>query len=278
MPGASRRRIRLIATDLDGTLLRSDASISARTRSALSAAERAGVRVLSLTARPPRRVRQIAEATGLRGLSICSNGGVVYDLENDVIVRQHRLDAEVVASLVVRLRASIPGVAFGVEAGTNYGCEPSYRILSEHPHDSVDPRMRRADALELSRDGVTKLIIQHADRAFEDLLRITREHAGALATVTHSGSEFVEVAAAGVTKALALEQHCTEHEIRRDEVIAFGDMPNDIPMLSWAGHAVAVANAHPEVRAIAHEITVSNDEDGVARTLERLEAEGYALG
>jgi Cof subfamily protein (haloacid dehalogenase superfamily) len=268
-------RIRLIATDLDGTLLRSDGTISARTRAALAAAEHAGLCVVSVTARPPRRVRLIAAATALRGIAICSNGALVYDLANDVVVAEHRLSTEVVANLVTNLRAVLPGVAFAIEAGLEYGCEPSYQILHEHPHDRVDPKMRRADAVKLSQHGVTKLIVQHTGGAFEDLLAATRAHAGALASVTHSGSEFVEVAAAGVTKALALDRYCEERGIHPDEVIAFGDMPNDIPMLSWAGRAVAVANAHAEVLAVARAVTCSNDEDGVACTLEALAAHDY---
>jgi Cof subfamily protein (haloacid dehalogenase superfamily) len=268
---------RLIALDLDGTLLRTDGTISARTRSALTAAERAGLVVMSVTARPPRRLRQVAQATGLRGLAICSNGGVIYDLTADSMIRQDRLAAETVRALIEALRCAAPGVAFAIEAGADYGCEPNYQILSEHPDDREDPRLQRADALHLCRAGVTKLIVQHRARSLAELLQVTREHAGALASVTHSGSDFVEVAAASVTKALALEQCCRELGVSPEQVIAFGDMPNDIPMLSWAGHAVAVANAHRDVLEIADEVTLSNDEDGVAVTLERFAARGYLL-
>jgi Cof subfamily protein (haloacid dehalogenase superfamily) len=268
---------RLIALDLDGTLLRSDGTMSARTRATLEAAEQAGLVVMSVTARPPRRARQIARATGLRGLAICSNGGLLYDLTADSVIRQERLAAETVRALIEGLRCTAPGVAFAIEAGTDYGCEPTYVIPIEHPHDREDPRMQRADAVQLSRHGVTKLIVQHAGRSLDELLHITRAHAGALASVTHSGSEFVEVAAAGVTKALALEQCCRELQISAKQVIAFGDMPNDISMLRWAGRAVAVANAHRDVLAIADEVTLSNDDDGVAVTLERLAERGYLL-
>jgi Cof subfamily protein (haloacid dehalogenase superfamily) len=268
---------RLIAFDLDGTLLRSDGSISARTRAVLAAAEAAGLVLMSVTGRPPRRLREVAQATGLRGLAICSNGGLVYDLTADVVVRQNRLEADVARALIANLRRAIPGVAFAIEAGEHYGREPNYRVLDEHAHDRDDLRMQHADALHLSRDGVTKLIVQHAERSLADLLSITREHAGALASVTHSGAEFVEVAAASVTKAFALEECCRELGMSAEEVIAFGDMPNDIPMLSWAGRAVAVANAHPEVLQVADEVTLSNDADGVAVRLETLARHGYLL-
>jgi Cof subfamily protein (haloacid dehalogenase superfamily) len=262
--------LRLVALDLDGTLLRSDGTISARTRAALQAAETSGLTILCVTARPPRRVRAIAEDTGLRGLAICSNGSVLYELASERLLREHRLGSDAVAQIVTQLRAAAPGVAFAIEAGARYGCEPTYAIQAEHPHDSADPRMLRGDALELSAQGATKLIVQHQSWTLDKLLELTREHAGALASVTHSGSNFVEVAAAGVTKALALAHYCDEAGITAAQVIAFGDMPNDLPMLQWAGHSVAVANAHPEVRAAAQLHTASNDEDGVAHVLEQV--------
>jgi len=102
---------------------------------------------------------------------------------------------------------------------------------------------------------------------------MTRVFASSRATVTHSGSHFVEVMAPGVSKASMLQDYCATLGIAAAEVIAFGDMPNDLPMLHWAGCGVAVANAHPEVLAAADLVTRSNDADGVALALERL---GYA--
>lgn len=226
--------------------------------------------VLFVTARPPRRVRQIAAETGLGGIAICGNGSVIYDLASEVVLSEHRLDAESAGSLVRRLRLAAPGVAFAVEAGIHYGCELGYAILREHPQDQNDPNMRRADALELCKAGVTKLIVQHSAHPLEALLGIVRAQAGSSVSATHSGSNFVEVAAANVSKAHALEAYCREHGITRDQVIAFGDMPNDLPMLRWAGLGVAVANAHPEVLAAADEVTHSNESDGVAVVVERL--------
>jgi len=271
----SARTLRLVALDLDGTLLRSDGSISPRTRTALAAAEAAGLTLMLVTARPPRRVVQIGESTGMRGLAICSNGGLVYDLSQGCAVQQTRLSAATSHELIERLRGAAPGVRFAAEMGMSYGCEPQYRVASEHPHDQADPNMRRADALVLCSEGVTKLIVQHAGRELAELLELTREHAGTLASVTHSGSNFVEVAASSVSKALALEAYCSERGIEPAQVIAFGDMPNDLPMLQWAGYAVAVANAHETVRQAAHEVTLSNDEDGVAAVLERLAGDAY---
>jgi Cof subfamily protein (haloacid dehalogenase superfamily) len=248
---------------------RSDGSVSGRTRAVLRCAASRGLTLLSVTARPPRRVRKIASEAGLHGIAVCGNGSVVYDVARDVVLREHRYPAEYASLLVESLRAAVPGVSFAVEIGEHYGCEPGYSIQREHPDDLGDPRLRRADGLDLCREGVTKLIVQHARLPLAELLEMTRVLASSLANVSHSGSNFVEVAAAGVSKASALEAYCAELGILAEEVIAFGDMPNDLPMLRWAGCGIAVANAHPEVLA-ADAVTRSNDADGVALVLERL--------
>src|SRR5206468_5467874 len=119
------------------------------------------------------------------------------------------------------------------------------------------------DAHTLCADGVTKLIVRHPTLPIEDLWAITREIAGDAATATHSGAPFVEVSATGITKASALAHLCHLLDIAQCETLALGDMPNDLPMLAWAGHSVAVANGHPDIRAAVDEVTASNEEDGV---------------
>ena len=114
--------------------------------------------------------------------------------------------------------------------------------------------------------------MRHPALPLPDLLRVTRAIAGDVAVVTHSGTVFVEISAAGVTKAAALEGLCARLGVEAARVVACGDMPNDLPMFHWAGHGVAVANAHPDVLVAADEVTLSNDEDGVARVLERATA------
>ena len=259
--------IRLIALDLDGTLLRSDGSVSARTRAALAALEAARVIAVMVTARPPRRVREIAQGIGFHGVAICGNGAIVYDPANDLVLRQHALEALTARSLIEELRAAIPGICFATESGLTYGQEPAYVPHSVH---RLDTEALISDALDLCESGVTKLIALHPARPVDELLSLTRELAGARAEVTHSGSPFVEIAAPGISKAKAVAELCFEWGIDSEEVVAFGDMPNDLPLLAWAGRSIAMANAHPEVRAVTHEVTLSNDDDGVAVILERL--------
>lgn len=258
---------RLVATDLDGTLLRDDGTVSAHTAGILARVQALGIPVVFVTARPPRRVREIARSVGLGGLAICGNGALIYDLDTETIVRQTLLEAVIAHQLIGALRDAAPGIAFAVEAGLIYGQEPGYAPHSPHPED-VEARFD--DALILCAAGVTKLIALHPTLPLDELLPLAHRLAWENAIVTHSGAPFVEIAAPGITKARALTDLCADLGIAPADVIAFGDMPNDLPMLSWAGHRVAVANAHPDILAIAHEVTATNNADGVARTLERL--------
>jgi len=258
--------IRLIATDLDGTLLRTDGTVSERTRRAIARAQEAGIAVVLVTARPPRTLRPLAWQAGVTGLAICCNGAIVYDVATDEIVGHEPLAAATAQRLVAALRATAPGVCFAVERGLLFGQEPRYAALLPAAGDHT-PFI--ADAAALCAEDVTKLIVLHSDVPLQDLLHAVRKAAGDEAIVTHSSAVFVEVSAAGVTKAAALQGLCAQIGIDTPQVVACGDMPNDLPMLEWAGHSVAVANAHPAVLAAVDEVTLSNNEDGVAGVLER---------
>jgi Cof subfamily protein (haloacid dehalogenase superfamily) len=258
----------LIATDLDGTLLRRDGSISARTHDVMQRVSEAGIRVVLVTGRPVRRVRDIARALGAQGTAICGNGAVLYDLATDAIVEQTNLPGDIARELITQLRGHLPEICFAVETGLSVGREPAYQRNRPPSESVVDNRL--GDALELAAQGAVKLIAMHPSLPIDVFLERAREIVQDRATVTHAGSPFLEIAAAGVTKAWALAAYCERLGIAASRVIAFGDMPNDLPMLEWAGRGVAVANAHPTVLAIAHEVTEPNEEDGVAAYLERL--------
>ena len=261
------RRVRMIATDLDGTLLRRDGSVSARTRAALAAAEAAGLTTVLVSGRPPRSLRLVAERLGATGLAICCNGALVYDLALGEIVHHAPMTGEVARRLIGELRRAAPEVAFAVERGLHFGCEPAYATLRGR---LPEPVIWQADALELGAEPLTKLIAFHATLSIEQLAEAALACAGAEAAVTYSGAGFLEISAAGVDKASALRWLCAARGIAREEVVAFGDMLNDLAMLGWAGHPVAVANAHPEILALAREVTLSNEEDGVAVVIERI--------
>jgi len=261
---------RLVATDVDGTLLRSDGSVSDRTRRTLRRARDAGCEVTLVTARAPLWLRPVLEDLGLAsGYAVCSNGAIVYDFARGRPFLHYTLTAAVSARIVTALREAAPGVAFAGERESVSYREPEYVPL--WPTPGMDAR---SDALAFVAEPVSKLIVQHPQLSQEELYALVTRICGDDATATISGHVLVEISAAGVTKAYALAALCEEIGIDRTAVVAFGDMPNDIPMLDWAGLGIAVANAHPDVIAAADEVTPSNDADGVALALERLLLDG----
>jgi hypothetical protein len=256
-----------VATDLDGTLLRDDRTPSARSQRTLARVIAAGVTLVFVTARPPRFVALLAAELDLHGVAICCNGALVYDIDRGTLLEHTPLASADASALVHSLRDAISGVAFAVESGLDYGCEPAYLALGATTQPQGD---LLADALLLCAQPVTKLIARHPSRVAEDLHPLARRIAGARATVTYSSPHFIELSAPGVDKAATLARLCERVGIASAAVVAFGDMPNDAPMLRWAGRGVAVANAHAEALAAANDITASNMDDGVAVYLEHL--------
>ncbi|RJK94900.1 Cof-type HAD-IIB family hydrolase [Vallicoccus soli] len=256
----------LVASDLDGTLVRTDGTISDRTVAALRAVEDAGSTVVFVTGRPTRWMGEVAAATGHTGLAICSNGAVVWDLHRERVVETFELSVEVGADLVERLRRALPGIAFGAEAVGGFRHERAYALRY------AAPGVTTVDRLELD-EPLVKLLVRAEEGDVDELLAAAREVVGDLAEVVHSstsGEALLEVSASGVSKATTLARMCEERGVDASEVVAFGDMPNDLPMLAWAGTAYAMGNAHPDVLAAADRTTLTNDEDGVAVVLERL--------
>ena len=256
----------MVATDLDGTLLRGDGSVSDRTRAALAAATDAGIALVFVTGRPPRWMRPVADATGHRGVAVCANGALIYDMETEQVVRENPMEPAIAAAVVKGLREALPEAVFAVERDLRFGYEPRFPARQPAPRDALV-----AEIDELVAGPITKLLVRCQGMDSDTLLARARELLGDLATFTHSSvGGLLEVSGPGVSKALALEQLADEMDVKGDETVAFGDMPNDLPMLAWAGHSVAVSNAHPHVLEAVDEVTASNEEDGVALVIERV--------
>ncbi|MFD7986122.1 HAD family hydrolase [Kitasatospora indigofera] len=271
-PGRPTPRTRLIATDLDGTLLCAGGTVSARTAAALAAAEAAGIQVVFVTGRPPRWMQQVSPHVGGHGVAICSNGGAIVDVRRGELLETFPLTAENALAVITALRAKLPGTAFAFEYPGGFAREPGYEVRmwgSDESHP-VGPAEELLGPGGEVRD-LFKLLAKHPDLDPDKLLSEARKAAGHLAEITRSSPiPLLEISAPGVTKASTLARWCAGHGIDSAEVVAFGDMPNDLEMLAWAGRAYAVANAHPEVLAAVATHTVSNEQDGVATVLETL--------
>ena len=261
---------RLLALDLDGTLLRSDGTISQRTRRALTQVAAAGVELVVVTARPPRYVGLVASELDLAGeaggVALCANGAIEYDLGTG----SWRADRPLPLATARRTVAALsgPGVGFAVETGDRVVHEPGFAT-----GDGADVRLPVTDLEQMWAFGrpIVKLLARSVTVHADDLLAAALAAVGVDVECTHSGGRgLVEISAPGVSKVAGLVRLCERRGIAADQVMAFGDALNDLAMLRWAGTGYAVANAHPAVLAAVSRHTAANDADGVALVLEGL--------
>ncbi len=277
-------RFRLVASDLDGTLLRNDDTLSPRTRAAIDRVVERSIFVMA-TGRPPRWVHPVAELLGHRGLAVCSNGAVIMDLTDESIVDAQLLQPSHARAAVAVIQSLLPGAGIAVDRLSGFGHDPGYRSAYTMPKGA---RVAPIDEL-IADEPMLKVLFRHPEMdtnilaalvaAIGDGGSVTYGAVGPTSGMGASaydstsplslGNTLIEIQAPGVTKAAALARVCDRFNIDYASTIAFGDMPNDIEMLSWVSHGVAMSNAHIDVKAVANEITASNDEDGVAAILER---------
>ncbi|MEU9357410.1 HAD family hydrolase [Streptomyces sp. NPDC048301] len=258
----------LVATDLDGTLLRPDDTVSPRSRAALARATSAGARHLVVTGRPVPGIRALLDGLGYEGLVVCGQGAQVYDAGAARMVTSAPLDREPAETALGKIEAEVGQVFAAVDQDGPNGLtliEPGYRM----PHPSLPARRIRHRG-ELWSTPVIKVLIRHPHLSDDELAAAARGAVGDLASVTMAGPGTVELAPHGVDKGTGISQAAALLGLDPAEAVAFGDMPNDLPMFRLCGHGVAMGNAHAELRAEADEITLTNEEDGVAVVLERL--------
>ncbi|MFT4164047.1 MAG: HAD hydrolase family protein [Microlunatus sp.] len=262
---------KLIATDLDGTFLSPDESVSQLNSEAVLAAQEAGVTVLFATGRPVRWLEVIRGLPGAHPTVIASNGAALYDAQADRILDRVCIRADDAFDAVARIRTVVEDVSFAFESGTTFGHEPHYRTWQ--PSDGSDPDVFAGPLESIIREDLVKVLVQSRSLQSDDLLaRVDSVIAGRL-SATHSSSRgygLVEISAQGVDKGAMLARVCARMDIDPADVAAFGDMPNDISMLSWVGQPYVVANAHPALLSRGFTRVPPNSESGVGQTIRRL--------
>jgi len=261
---------RLVATDIDGTLIRDDHTVSARTAGVLARLVAQGTPVVLVTGRPVRWLKMVYEQLAEPLPAVCANGAVVYDPVRDEVLRADPLAPQHLAEVAERLRAEVPGISFAVEIldSREMRHETHYPLRWDADIDGIRPIATPEELLSLP---AVKLLARAGEQDPDAFAALIATAVAGLAEATHSSSSgLVEISAAGVTKAAGLDWYCDRLGVAAADVVAFGDMPNDVPMLTWAGRGVAVANAHHAVLAVADEVTSANSEDGVAAYLEKV--------
>jgi Cof subfamily protein (haloacid dehalogenase superfamily) len=264
--------VRLVATDLDGTLLGPQGNVTLRAAAAVRAARRAGLPVVPMTGRPPRLTWKIAAEAGLGPLGVCSNGAVIVDLSSLSVLEVETIAPDVVTRIVTSLRETLPGIRFAAEDLASFIWEAGFATgATWQPLDGGARAPEVSDILSVTRPGLIKLVARRPGWPARVLLAaLEREVAEEDGHVTSSGLDWVEVGASGVSKAYALERVCRRLNVAGTDVLAVGDNHNDLAVLAWCGHAAAPANAIPEVLAMVEHILPSNGDDGVAAMLEAL--------
>ncbi|MGC9667144.1 HAD family hydrolase [Planosporangium sp. 12N6] len=263
---------KLIATDLDGTLVRSDETVSPYTHEVLARVKAAGIPIVGATGRGPRLIELVRADIPAADFLVMGGGSRVVDLTDPdvpLVLRDERLDGDVLGALLETLEREVGTLSVLVEAGD----EPRSPLWGDlHPAwrypEVVEVRVR-AEALT---GRVIKGFAYHDSYDADQLLALAQRLVDpATATVTQAGLGYIEICPPGVDKASGLAVVAQALGVDPHDVLVFGDMPNDLPMFEWAGFGrVAVANAHADVRAAADHVTLANDADGVAVYLDAM--------
>ncbi|KAA2257088.1 HAD family phosphatase [Solihabitans fulvus] len=263
----------LVASDVDGTLITPLDRVTDRTAAVLGRVMASGTPFVLVTGRPPRWVPSVAEAAGTDGYAVCANGAVLYDIGADRVLWQRGLAPTLLADLARELDLALPGCAVATErVGTSALDHTVRQFVAEtaYHHPWGDGDHTEVTRGEVLGHTAVKLLVRHGEMTSAAMAVAAEAVFGDAVDVTFSSnSGLLEISARGVTKATGLAEVAQRAGVDAAEVVAFGDMPNDVPMLRWAGHGVAMANAHQAALAVADEVTAPNSEDGVALVLER---------
>jgi 5-amino-6-(5-phospho-D-ribitylamino)uracil phosphatase len=270
-PAAGKRRFRMVAIDLDGTLLSSRKTITPKTHKAIREALAAGVKIVLATARPPRSVRGYYDALKLDTPTINYNGALIWDEARLKAIEHVPLEAAVAWKIIKWGRKQYPELLVSVEIldkwyTDHYEDLPEYmtETAKQFTPDFIGP-------LEaFLKVPITKLMLIGAPARIVELEMGIAERFAQLVAQTRSDAYLLQLMNPKTSKAGALARIAAMFGIKPEEVLAMGDAPNDVDMLQWAGMAVVPENAWPEARAVADLVVPSNDADGVAEALRKL--------
>ena len=261
-------QIKLVALDLDGTLLRSDKRLSKRAVEAIRETRRRGVRVVIASARPPRSVREIYEHLELDDVQVNYNGALIYDQLRRRNLYHRPLEANLVKRIVKVARRADRKLVVSVE------------ILDKWYTDHFDESLPTETSLKFFPDFVgplesfvhipaTKLLLLAPPKRLEKVTKTIHAKFGPMIGMAVSDKHLLQIVHPRVDKGRAISKIARKYGVARQQVMAIGDAPNDRQMLKWAGLGVAVENAWPTVREAADVIVPSNDDDGVVVALEK---------
>ena len=267
---------RLIISDIDGTFITSAGRVTGRLRAAVTRAVASGTHFGLATGRPHRWLLPVLEQLPLSPVCVCANGAVVYDPAEDRVLHAFELAPSAMAEVVAVAERALSGVphGYGVERVGFSAFDPEeecFIITPEYNRDAWDSCFGVTDTADLISQPAAKLLVRCSSMTSAQMYeRIAPSVDPELAHVTYSMDEgLIEISCPGVDKAAGARFLAERYGVSAEETIAFGDMPNDLELLRWAGTGVAMGNAKDVLREVADQTTLTNDEHGVARVLER---------
>lgn len=268
---------RLIVSDIDGTFLNSADRVPQRVRDAVHQATAQGIHFALATGRPFRWLQPVLEQIAVRPVCVTSNGAVIYDCANDEVLHAEEIAPELMEAVyhtAQEVFAPYGGISVAAEyAGHSVRQNPAELFIAadNYAHTWADSEFITTSTEQVWCKPAVKFLLRNPTMYASEMYELLAEHIdSSRAHLTYSiDAGLLEVAAPGVNKATGLQFLADRLGVAAHEVVAFGDMPNDIEMLRWAGHGVAVANAHPAVHAAADMVTGSHDDAGIAEIIER---------
>jgi Cof subfamily protein (haloacid dehalogenase superfamily) len=263
------KRPKLIATDLDGTIVSHKGVISQRTIDVFTRARDLGVHVFFVTGRPPRWMGEIREAFGF-GSAICCNGAMLYDLLNDVVLEEWMISIEDQLEVVRRMRIAMPEMSFAVESNDHYHREIAYVPKWDIGMDNVGVEKIE----DVIKRPALKILGRCSNHEFtsDQMVEVAQKELHDLVTATHSTSKdsLIEISALNISKGTSLEMVAKRLGLTADDCVSFGDNPNDFSMLAWAARSYAMSDGHPDAPSFAKGVAEPCEADGVAKIIEQL--------
>ena len=265
--------LRLIATDIDGTLLGPDEAVTRRTIEALRSANDAGVEVVAATGRSFWSAVPLIEPVGCIRWLLASNGATLFDTSTGTVVEQSLLDRSIVRDLAAKLNAAFTGLGFSWENAEGVFQDEAFRAIRSAAFPSRKLARRSPGVFEPGADDLAKMMVLHPTLADSEWLEASRPYIPDELSFATSGLGFVEITSARADKAIALAALCERLGVDQQHTIAFGDQVNDLGMLRWAGRGYAMENAHEDAIEAASHRAPHHGDDGVAHVVEELLAE-----
>lgn len=256
-------RLRLLACDLDGTLLDPAGAVPAAAGRSLAELHRRGVVVLPVTARMPRGLAAVAAAVPFAPAIVCANGAIEYDPGRRRATSCLAFSAAETGDLVGRIKAAAPGASIAIETARSHVRERAFARPTAVPGELLlDELSGRGLALP-----AVKISVQDPGTAVAELTATLAAALGDRCRVIGSGSPWVDVSHRLACKELAVARWASAYGVPRERVLAVGDSPNDLGMLRWAGLAAAVARGDEALLAAA-DVVLPGGHEGVVALLD----------